>query len=720
MNTKPILTLIALAALSVPAICQTVPARSSDSAPKESPSPEEAVLMSEFRVSATSDRGYVATQAAGATRASVPLIELAHTVNVLNEEFIKDTGAAKLYDALRYVSNVTGGDVRNDGDFGIGALGVRSFPINRMRDGMNITSASALVELSGYERVELIKGASAVLLGSSNPGGLINYVPKAPRFTRKTELRAEFDDNGHQYGSLDTTGPLLAAGEFKSAYRLVLSGQDSESWMDYHLRKAIFAQLGLVARFGNDTSVTLRFETQQERDRESIGVPYAYYVNPTVTPVPLVWDIPISFYRGELDDFKKAYTHIVDLSAETRIGADWILNFKSYAARAYTDRNETFILNPGPTTPITAWTRQTQRIPRMTRGLAAEINLLGRFQTGVAAHELLMGATFLGKKSTGTNERYSRGTINPLAPVYGVPLGAKAINLSSETTDNFEGIYLQDRVKLLNDRLILNAGVRWDHSLTTDQNLITNTSSVLRTQKWSPSYSTLYRITSGLSAYASYNENFQPAPPGTTFEGARFQPLQGLQYEAGLKFDFLGGKLSGNLATYQIVLKNSRTPDPRAPGFSVQGGTTSSNGYEADLAWSPRKNVQLIAGVSTSKFRRNAEIEVGAPVGFEPPLWQPKASFWGRYEFPDGLLQGFAVGVGAVYEGRRHPTFDRRFTVPSYTVVNGLISREWGRYRAALNIENILDERYVPRIEEARQASFGAPLSLKFSFGIEI
>jgi iron complex outermembrane receptor protein len=681
----------------------------------QSPGTDETVQLSEFRVSSTTDRGYVATQAAGATRTNTPLIELAHTVNVLNAGFIADTGAAKLYDALRYVSNVTGGDVRNDGDFGQPALGVRGFAINRMRDGMNVTSASALVELSGYERVEAVKGASAVQLGSSNPGGILNYVPKTPLFRPRTEIVGQFGSDRFYRGSVDTTGPLSSRGNVRTAYRVVVSGEDSESFMDYHNRKLSFAQIGFAVRVSRDTQIVARFETQQERTRESIGMPYAYYVNATVTPQPVLLNLPIGFYRGEPDDRKKAYTHILDVAAETRLSDGWSLNFKSYGARAFTDRRETFILNPGATTPITAWSRGTQRIPSLTRALAAEANLIGNIDLGATKHRLLAGLTTLGNKGSGTNERWDRGTINPFAPAYGVvPLGVKQVNLSSSSTNTYYGFYLQDQVKLLGDRLLATVGGRWDHAANTGVNRISNVTTANTTEKWSPRYSLLYRVTPALSLYASYNESFQPAPAGTDIRGNRFQPLEGLQYEAGGKVSFFDGRLSGNFAAYEIKLENALTQDRTAPGFSVQGGVTSSMGYEADLAWSPRPNLQLIGGFGVNKFRRNAEIE--APLaGRQEPLWQYKASLWGKYDLRDGPWKGFGFGVGVIRESERHGEFDRRFRVPGYTVVNGLVSYDWARYSAAVNVENVLDERYVLRIEEARLANFGAPLSFKLT-----
>jgi len=176
--------------------------------------------------------------------------------------------------------------------------------------------------------------------------------------------------------------------------------------------------------------------------------------------------------------------------------------------------------------------------------------------------------------------------------------------------------------------------------------------------------------------------------------------------------DFFDGKLSGNFAAYEIKLENALTQDRTAPGFSVQGGVTSSMGYETDLAYAPTRNFQVIGGFGVNKFRRNAQIE--APLaGREVPLWQYKASLWAKYDLREGQWKGLGLGPGVIHESERHGEFDRRFRVPGYTVVNGLVGYAWGRYAVSVNIENLLDRRYVLRIEEARLSNFGAPLSFK-------
>src|SRR5687767_1248594 len=72
------------------------------------------VQLSPFEVSEETDRGYIATRASGATKTNTPMIELPHSIQVLNSEFIADTASSTVFQAARYVSNVAGGSQRGD------------------------------------------------------------------------------------------------------------------------------------------------------------------------------------------------------------------------------------------------------------------------------------------------------------------------------------------------------------------------------------------------------------------------------------------------------------------------------------------------------------------------------------------------------------------------------------------------------------------------------
>src|SRR4051812_37260028 len=107
-------------------LAQTTPAPSAATGAK--PADSEVVDLSPFVVNDSTDVGYIATRAAGATKTSTPMIDLPHSIQVLNSEFIADTASNNMFQAARYVSNVAGGSQRGDD-----AMLIRGFAVTRLR-----------------------------------------------------------------------------------------------------------------------------------------------------------------------------------------------------------------------------------------------------------------------------------------------------------------------------------------------------------------------------------------------------------------------------------------------------------------------------------------------------------------------------------------------------------------------------------------------------------
>ena len=67
---------------------------------------EEVVVLSEFRVDTTRDRGYVATNATTGTRLNVAIKDLPLPIEVITREFIEDIGAFDIKEALDYSAGI--------------------------------------------------------------------------------------------------------------------------------------------------------------------------------------------------------------------------------------------------------------------------------------------------------------------------------------------------------------------------------------------------------------------------------------------------------------------------------------------------------------------------------------------------------------------------------------------------------------------------------------
>ena len=178
------------------------------------PSQEEVVELSPFEVSAKRDVGYAALTSIGATRTNTPLIDLPQAVNIINQEFLNDAAPGELYDVLRYVSGVS--IESNVGD----SVMIRGYTVRtQYTDGLVDTQRQSQLgaEPFNYQRLEVLKGPSAIVYGSHAIGGVLNRVRKIPQWEAGGEIGLRIGTNNQVKGEIDATGPL---GD-QVAYRLI-------------------------------------------------------------------------------------------------------------------------------------------------------------------------------------------------------------------------------------------------------------------------------------------------------------------------------------------------------------------------------------------------------------------------------------------------------------------------------------------------------------------
>ena len=77
------------------------PAPAADAAP---------IVLSEFRVDTSKDKGYLATNAISGTRLNTAIKDLPMPIEVVTSEFIQDIGAVDLKEALAYSAGIYGAD----------------------------------------------------------------------------------------------------------------------------------------------------------------------------------------------------------------------------------------------------------------------------------------------------------------------------------------------------------------------------------------------------------------------------------------------------------------------------------------------------------------------------------------------------------------------------------------------------------------------------------
>ena len=153
---------------------------------------EERIDLSPFVVNATEDTGYRATNTLAGSRLKTPLKDIAGAIQVVTEEFLKDTGSTDASRLLLYTTSteVAGADGNFTGTDGTSDAGVvrSSKETTRVRGLASADSTRGYfltdIGFDGYntERVTVSRGPNGMLFGLGSPGGIVDNTVKLAKF----------------------------------------------------------------------------------------------------------------------------------------------------------------------------------------------------------------------------------------------------------------------------------------------------------------------------------------------------------------------------------------------------------------------------------------------------------------------------------------------------------------------------------------------------------
>ena len=267
-----LLLLLALAGAGVRA--QTAPA------PATTVRDDQPIVLSEFRVDTSKDRGYVATNATTGTRLNMPIKDIPLPVEVITREFIDDIGAVDIKESLRYSAGIVQDTVTTANSFtfspsGTGNAGsisrdsvqinIRGFNTRSfLRNGFRQDTVTDVVNI---DRQEVARGPQALLYGVAALGGIVNITPKYPRNTSFSSARVGFGTDEFYRFEAYNTGPIMksAGGERSLNYGVGFVYQNLSTPDDFDDRRRILVTPAFDFRVFKNTNVFVDLEYGQFR-----------------------------------------------------------------------------------------------------------------------------------------------------------------------------------------------------------------------------------------------------------------------------------------------------------------------------------------------------------------------------------------------------------------------------------------------------------------------
>ncbi len=277
------------------------------------------------------------------------------------------------------------------------------------------------------------------------------------------------------------------------------------------------------------------------------------------------------------------------------------------------------------------------------------------------------------------------------------------------------------------DRLTVGLGARWSSYSDKLRNVLSGVtaSDYEVNDEMTPYGSVVYDLNGNWSLYGSYAEIFQ-AQANYTFTGSLLPPVEGANYEAGIKGALRDGALNVSFALFQIDQTNRAQSDPAHP-FPCVGSPTSScwvasgevrsKGFETEISGRILPSLDLFAGYTynSTEYLKD-RTATGAPSeneGAPFSTFTPKhlLRLWTQYELPV-LSRQLRLGTGITAQSSFYASSGTvRMEQGGYALWNASASYSLNpNWTVSLNGNNLLDKRYYDQLGNTNYSNyFGEP-----------
>ncbi|MEQ8267490.1 MAG: TonB-dependent siderophore receptor [Parvibaculum sp.] len=710
-----LLASVSLAALgALPALAQETGAAGSD---------EEAVELAPINVEGDTDAlpapyagGQVATGARIGVLGNQDIMDVPFSVTSYTEELIRNQQAETIADIL-----VNDPSVR--ASYGFSTFGetfvIRGFPLSGddiAFDGLYGISPRQVVGLDMYERVELLKGASAFLNGvppgGSGTGGTVNLVPKRAADKPLRRVTASYGMNSMFGGAADVGqrfGPNNSWG-----IRINVAASDGERAIENEERQYLLGAFALDYR-GERLRLSLDAASQRQRVDQGRSIV-------RLTGVTAVPDAPDADHNYAPE---WAYYDMNDTFAVLQGEYDLTDNVTAYAGFGIRDmREDSDGATPNVTNVDGTATIGRFTVPREDTAYSGRLGLRTEFVTGGVDHNLDIGGTWI-KQDNHNAFQFTAGTptniYNPVAiprPAGGFTSGSFA-DLPLATRTQMKSVFISDTANFFADRVHLTLGLRHQqiHIENFDRNTLLETSDYDKSET-SPVVGLAVNVTEEISLYANRIEGLaqvDPAPAGTVNAGDTFAPYVAVQYEAGGKVDL--GSVGFGVSVFETEKPSAYT---NAANVYVLDGEQRNRGIEFTTFGEPAKGVRLLGGVTFLEAEQTATLN-GTNDGNDAigvPDYQ--VNLTGEWDLP--FVPGVTSIVRVLHTATQYVDAANSLEVPDWTRldIGGRYTTDFSEHPVTFNlfIENVTNESYWASANGG-YLTMGDPLTAKFSVSTE-
>lgn len=653
--------------------------------------------------------------------AKMPLknLENPQVYNVIPKELLQDQLIVSYNDVLKNVVGVSQSLVNGSNSFNLRGFFTSSY----LRNGLQ-QAISNSIEVANIERIEVLKGPSATLFGSSltSFGGMLNRVTKKPFETFRGEASYTLGGFGLSRITADFNTPLNK--EKGLFLRTNVAYNEEGSFQDAGFTKRLLFAPSLLYKANDRLTFLIDAEVYSQKANDFNRLfPEASFTKKT--PRDLGIDYRKSYSSDDLYQTNPSVS--VFAEANYKLSDQWTSKTSLSHSNNGVDGYSSWNAIQGDTVV----SRNMMYSNSSDSYTELQQNFNGDFHIGSLRNRIVIGLDYFTHQAKSTSASiygYDQVRIYGKDPTYGT-LSRTALDTAfarqgydrGSASENIYSAYVSD-VLNITDNLMVMASLRVDHFVndgSRDINADTITGKYNQTAL-SPKLGLVYEVVKDkVSLFGNYMNGFSNNAPVAQPSGGftNFKPSQANQWEGGVKLDLFNGKLNSTISYYHIKVKDMIHPDFTNPKVSVQDGGQLSKGFEAEVIANPVPGFNLIAGYAYNDiYTINTDADVDGLRQWTGP--GQTANLWLSYHFLHTALKGLGVGIGGNYNGNAYITQSRKngeFYMPAYTVLNATLSYDQPVYRITLKMENLTNEVYWGSyISQMMPRRLSASVAIKF------
>ncbi|WP_338879002.1 TonB-dependent receptor [Achromobacter veterisilvae] len=582
-------------------------------------------------------------------------------------ELIQNQQANSIADVLANDASVR---TVNEGQGSVAGTGdefqIRGFPVRNQDvsfNGLYGMLPLRTIAMDGVERVEVLKGPTALLNGMSprgSVGGGINVVPKRAGDEPLTRLTATYQSDSRFGGMVDIGRRFGENNEF--GIRFNGSYRDGDTAVQNQSNQMGTAIVGLDYRGDR-----LRVSLDAGHQTNNIDAPgdSGVLIFGDHLPVPRAPDASKGYspdwgYSKSRDNYgvlRAEYDITPQLTVFGGVGYRRSNNRYLYADPIVVGENGELLMRPY------YW-------PSWEQNVSSVWGARGNFNTGSVKHEVSLSySTFEQRAGYYDYYIYGLSPSNLYDPADIPKPSTDGLSSSPPRTSllKLPTIALADTLSFADDRVQLTAGVRYqtvkstNYSYTTGQETSNYDKSAV-----TPAFGLVVKPWSDVSLYANYIEGLTAgpiAPAGTANAGEIFAPIKTKQIEAGVKVDF--GSVTTTLGLFQIKQPSGLATVSGGVTRYDMGGEQRNRGVELNAFGELARGVRLLGGITyiqpTMTRTASPDTEGNSAVGV--PRWMANIGM----EWDPSFAPGLTLTARALSTSWQYQNLENTRRIPGWT-----------------------------------------------------